>query len=68
MNNIGEINIDEISKTYITKKIDTEKSSPSPEPLTPNTQEKCIKNLCYAPPIRPNKNPPKMDTFKKLKL
>ena len=65
-NNIGEINIGEISKTYV--KSDTNIPSPSPAPLTPNTQENCMIKLCYAPPIRPNKNPPNMDAFKKLKL
>ena len=30
-------------------KLDNNKSSPSPKPLTPKTYEYCIKNLCYAP-------------------
>ena len=41
-------------------------SSPSPEPLTPNTQQSSMINLCYAPPSKPLKEPKK--PFKKIKL
>ena len=41
-------------------------SSPSPEPLTPNTQEDCMIKLCYAPPSKPLKDP--KICFKKIRL
>ena len=69
MNKIREINMNKISSDDKIKSIDTGKSSPSPEPLTPNTQEESIKTLCYAPSIKANKNPPtNINSFKKLKL
>ena len=40
-------------------------SSPAPSPLTPNTQEYCMNNLCYAPPSKPIIN---LRKLKKLKL
>lgn len=43
-------------------------SSPSPKPLTPNTQKYSMINLCYAPSTKPKKPPPINNSFKKLKL
>lgn len=41
--------------------------SPSPRPLTPNTQDYCSKYLCYAPKIK-NKEIKTTEEFKSFKL
>lgn len=71
---VQELNIENITRG--TKNINTSisshsspstsiSSSPAPSPLTPNTQEYCMNNLCYAPPSKPIKN---LKKLKKLKL
>ena len=50
-------------------KLDNNKSSPSPKPLTPKTYEYCIKNLCYAPRMEKKKIIlDKNDNYKKFIL
>lgn len=41
-------------------------SSPSPSPLTPNSQKFAIMNLCYAPTCKPLKKPE--NNLKKIRL
>lgn len=41
--------------------------SPSPSPLTPETQKYSIEKLCYAPVCKPLKNP-NLNKLKKIKL
>lgn len=65
---IIRININEVKKDINrTSSLSSPSSSPSPRPLTPNTQEYCSKHLCYAPKIKEKKTKT-TEEFRSFKL
>jgi hypothetical protein len=71
---IMRININEVKKKINQSISDKQSespssvsSSPSPTPLTPNTQDYCSKHLCYAPKIK-KKKIKISDKFRSFKL
>lgn len=61
------INITEIKDINQSVSPSSVSSSPSPRPLTPNTQEYCSKHLCYAPKIK-KKETKTTEEFRNFKL
>lgn len=65
---IIQINITKVKETINKTSSPTSvSSSPSPRPLTPNTQDYCSKYLCYAPKIK-NKEIKTSKKFKNFSL